>query len=98
MYLDMPIVFAILQSFPRFKRYSSTIGLVVMCLSLSLSSFSRTTMQLILSQGIGYALGGSFAYSPTILYMDEWFVKRKGLAFGIMWVSSMTTYPFTIPY
>ncbi|KAF4536166.1 MFS transporter [Lasiodiplodia theobromae] len=88
MYLDMPIVFAILQSFPRFKRYSTTIGLVVMCLSLSLSSFARTTMQLILSQGIGYALGGSFAYSPTILYMDEWFVKRKGLAFGIMWAGA----------
>lgn len=22
---------------------------------------------------------------PCILYMDEWFVKRKGLAYGIMW-------------
>ncbi|KAL1628510.1 hypothetical protein SLS56_005855 [Neofusicoccum ribis] len=88
MYLDLPIVFAVLQAFPRFKRYATGIGLVIMCLGLGLSSFSRTTTHLILTQGIFYALGGSLAYSPTILYMDEWFAKRKGLAFGIMWASA----------
>jgi hypothetical protein len=34
-----------------------------------------------------YALGGGFAYTPAILFLDEWFIRRKGLAFGIMWVS-----------
>ena len=44
-------------------------------------------MHLILSQGIGFGIGGCFAYTPTILFMSEWFEKRKGLAFGIVWVS-----------
>lgn len=35
-----------------------------------------------------YAIGGSIAYSPCILYIDEWFVSRKGLAYGIMWAGN----------
>lgn len=89
MYLDLPVVFAVLQAFPRFKRWATSIGLVIMCLGLALSSFSSTTTHLIITQGIVYAVGGSLAYSPTILYMDEWFAKRKGLAFGIMWVRNL---------
>jgi hypothetical protein len=42
---------------------------------------------LILSQGVGFGLGGCLAYTPSILFMSEWFCKRKGLAFGIVWVS-----------
>lgn len=63
------------------------IGLIIMCLSLGLSSLSTTVPQLITSQGIFYAIGGAMCYSPAITFMDEWFVKRKGLAFGVMWVS-----------
>lgn len=63
------------------------IGLIVMCLSLGLSSLSTTVPHLIASQGVFYAIGGALCYSPTITFMDEWFVKRKGLAFGTMWVS-----------
>lgn len=86
MYLDLPIVFAVLNGYPKFRPYCTATGLVIMCLALALSSFSTTTTHLIVSQGIFYAIGGSLAYSPCIIYMNEWFVKRKGLAFGIMWV------------
>ena len=58
-----------------------------MCLSLALSSFSTNVTHLLLSQGIGFGIGGCLAYTPTILFMSEWFVKRKGLAFGVVWVS-----------
>jgi hypothetical protein len=33
---------------------------------LALSSFSTNVMHLILSQGIGFGIGGCFAYTPTI--------------------------------
>lgn len=29
------------------------------------------------------------SYCPSILYMDQWFIKKTGLAFGIMWVSEI---------
>jgi hypothetical protein len=47
---------------------------------------SQTVPHLIVSQGVFYAIGGAMCYSPAISFMDEWFVKRKGLAFGMMWV------------
>lgn len=58
-----------------------------MCLSISLSSFATSTQGLIFSQGVGYAIGAGLAYAPTIVFMDEWFVRRKGFAYGVMWVS-----------
>lgn len=71
---------------PRVARWVSTIGVVTMCVSLALSSFSKNVTHLILTQGVGYGIGGSFAYTPSILYMSQWFCRRKGLAFGIVWV------------
>ncbi|KFY93003.1 hypothetical protein V498_04620 [Pseudogymnoascus sp. VKM F-4517 (FW-2822)] len=88
MYLDLPIIFAVLQIWPRFRPYCTGVGLFIMCLALGLSSFATTTTHLMATQGIFYAIGGSLAYSPCIIYMDEWFVKRKGLAFGIMWAGT----------
>ncbi|KAM7223845.1 Major facilitator superfamily domain containing protein [Rhypophila decipiens] len=85
MYLDTPLIMGLLRRFPRQGRWSPIFGLVIMCLGIALSSFSTTVTHLIVTQGILYAIGGSIAYSPCIVYLDEWFVKRKGLAYGIMW-------------
>lgn len=87
MYLGLPLTFAMLHRWPNIRRLSTVVGLVVMCIALALSSFSKTTTHLILSQGVLYAIGGSVAYSPTILFIDEWFIKKKGFAFGVMWAS-----------
>ncbi len=83
----LPVAFVLLQAMPRLKLWAAPIGFVIMCLSLSLSSFATTTTHLIVSQGVAYGIGASLAYAPTIVFMDDWFVQRKGLAFGIMWVS-----------
>lgn len=39
---------------------------------------------LIVTQGVVYGIGSSFLYVPTLSYMNEWFVQRRGLAYGIM--------------
>lgn len=83
----LPVAFVLLQAIPRLKLWAAPIGFVIMCLALSLSSFATSTTHLIISQGVAYGIGASLAYAPTIVFMDDWFVQRKGLAFGIMWVS-----------
>jgi MFS family permease len=88
MYLSAPVSFGILKKYPNIRRPCVTIGLFIMCLALAASSFSQTVTHLILTQGIGYAMGGAIAYTPVILFVDEWFIKRKGLAFGIMWAGT----------
>jgi MFS family permease len=85
MYLDLPLVMGVQRMYPRFGRWSPMLGLTIMCIALAVSSFSQNVAHLILTQGIFYAIGGSICYCPCLLYMDEWFTKRKGLAYGIMW-------------
>jgi MFS family permease len=88
MYLGAPFAFFALQAWPRFRRVSSIAGLTIITVALVASSFSTTVWHLILTQGILYAVGGSLLYSPAILYVDEWFVKRKGFAYGVMWAGT----------
>ncbi|KAI0514528.1 major facilitator superfamily domain-containing protein [Xylaria bambusicola] len=85
MYLASPIIMGFCQTFGRWARWGPILGLLVMSLALALSSFASTTTHLIVSQGVLYGLGGSFCYCPCIMYLGEWFVNKKGLAYGMMW-------------
>ncbi|RYP00854.1 hypothetical protein DL764_006377 [Monosporascus ibericus] len=85
MYLTAPVILGACRIFARWTRWTPMVGLLIMCFSLAMSSFSQDVSHLIVTQGVFYAIGGSIAYCPCILYMDEWFVKRKGFAYGIMW-------------
>ena len=85
MYLLMPLYFSTLQRWPRLKRYSTWASLPVVAAALIGASFAQTVTQLIAFQGVVFALGGNLLFAPTVTYLDEWFVRRKGLAIGIMW-------------
>ncbi|KAJ6178082.1 Major facilitator superfamily domain general substrate transporter [Penicillium mononematosum] len=88
MYLDIPLVFAAYRQWPRYQRLGCGLGVLMMCAALGLSSLATNTNHLIITQGIFYAIGGSIAYAPCILLMEEWFDRRKGLAFGVMWAGT----------
>lgn len=94
MYLITPFVFGLFAWYPGSRRPCIAIGLIIMCLSLALSSLSQTVPQLIVSQGVFYAIGAALCYNPAVAFVDEWFVRKKGMAFGIMWVSLRTFDPF----
>jgi MFS family permease len=81
----MPAVFTLLTRYPRLRPYCGPVGLVITVGSLILSSFATKVWQLIVSQGIICAIGSGLLFSPTSLYLDEWFVARKGMAVGTMW-------------
>ncbi|KAJ5511023.1 Major facilitator superfamily domain general substrate transporter [Penicillium expansum] len=87
-YLSCPLIIVAMILLPQWGRWFSSVGLIMMCLSLALGSFSTNITHLVLSQGVGFGIGGCIAYSPSIMYMDEWFVHRRGLAFGITWAGS----------
>lgn len=93
MYLEMPLIYAINKAWPEMRRWVSACGVLVMCLALGLGSFSTTVPQLIASQGVVYAIGGGFAWTPLLQYMPEWFDKRLSLAYGIVLVGRFPTAP-----
>ena len=84
MYMIGVILFPLYGRFPRFRVISPYIGFVLLIVALVASSFSSEVWHLILTQGILYAIGGGMVYYPTTVFLDEWFIKKKGFAFGIM--------------
>jgi MFS family permease len=86
MYLSTLGLMHVLNRWPRLRRIATFVGVPIMALSLVLASFAESVWQLILTQGVLYGIGGTILYSPTVLFLDEWFVQRKGFAYGLMWV------------
>lgn len=91
MYFASPLVIGFTGAYPHRVRSFGAVGLALMVLGLVLASLASSVWQLILTQGVLYGVGGSLIYLPTIVYLDEWFVRRKGLAFGIMWAGTGTS-------
>lgn len=99
MYLSSPLTFTLLTRWPHLRPWCGPIGLSMAVIGLIASSFSTEIWQLILLQGFIASLGCGLLFTSTTLYLDEWFVKRKGLAYGIMWAGkslSGVVIPFII--
>ena len=88
MYLGAPVTLTILQRYPTQRRRCCILGLSLIVLALVTSSFATRVWHLILTQSVLYAIGGSMLHTPTIVFLDEWFIARKGFAFGVMWAGT----------
>ncbi|KAB8199451.1 major facilitator superfamily domain-containing protein [Aspergillus parasiticus] len=99
LYLSSPVSLFILQRWPRFCRTNSLVGLAITVIGILASSFATQVWQLIVTQGIIYPIGACMLYYPVLLFIDEWFVRKKGLAFGVCWAGSGVAgmvFPFII--
>ncbi|RAH84176.1 MFS monocarboxylate transporter [Aspergillus japonicus CBS 114.51] len=85
LYLLSPISFTLLTRYPHLQKYCAPVGLVLSVGGSLLSSFAQNVWQLIATQGVLCGLGNGLVFSPTTLLLDQWFIRRKGLAYGIMW-------------
>ncbi|KAL8848934.1 MAG: hypothetical protein Q9221_006092 [Calogaya cf. arnoldii] len=88
MYLSCPLLFAAFRRWPHVRRHCTLVGLAINIIAIIAASFATQVSHLILTQGVLYAVGGVMIYCPTILFLDEWFIRRKGLAFGMMWAGT----------
>ncbi|KAJ7367326.1 major facilitator superfamily domain-containing protein [Mycena albidolilacea] len=74
--------------YPQHRRKSMWVGAVLSCGALFGASYATEIFQLVLLQGVLYAVGGSLLYQPCISYMSEWFVARRGMANGILFAGT----------
>lgn len=84
-YVGTPFVLAVCRLYPRWARYFTFVGLVLSSLALIICSCCDNVSQLIAAQGFLFGAGGCISNGPCVLYINEWFVRRKGLAYGIVW-------------
>lgn len=87
LYLSSPFTFALLSRYPHLRRWSGPLGLLITVVGFLSSSFANSIGGLVATQGVIAAIGGGLLYCPVTLYMDEWWVRRKGLAYGVMLAS-----------
>ncbi|KAI9928680.1 hypothetical protein ASPWEDRAFT_149277 [Aspergillus wentii DTO 134E9] len=88
MYLASPVSLFIIQRWPHLSRVSIVVGLAIVLIAIVSSSFATRVWQLLLTQGIVYPLGACMLYYPVLVFIDEWFVRRKGLAYGACWAGT----------
>ena len=84
MYISAPFVSIAMQRWPRQRGPVMCIAAAFVVLSLVAASFCNTGSGLLGTQGVLYAISGLLVYFPCIQYVDEWFVAKKGMAYGIM--------------
>ncbi|TVY21630.1 Fujikurins efflux protein [Lachnellula arida] len=87
-YLGAPASAALTKRFPKFQRQQVWLGWPLCILGLIAGSFTTTLPGLIATQGVMYGLGFVTLTYPIISFIDEWWIARKGMAFGIISAAS----------
>ncbi|KAJ4000865.1 MFS general substrate transporter [Lentinula boryana] len=83
-----PFITPVITRYPYHKRTSLYIGTILCWASLFTASYTSQVVQLVVFQGVLYAIGGSLLYIPCISYLSEWFNHRRGLANGVVFAGT----------
>ena len=81
----MPLLFGMLGNrLTHLRTHALMLGSILLSTSVVASAFVTTVIGLIITQGIMQAFGATLLYSASSIYIDEWYIQRKGFAFGII--------------
>ncbi|PMD60225.1 MFS general substrate transporter [Hyaloscypha bicolor E] len=83
-YLATPLITPFTIRYPMYRKYMIWFGWLTCIIALIGSSFATKLSHLIITQGLLYGLGFVVIYYPLLSMLNEWFVKRRGLAYGIL--------------
>ncbi|KAF7314668.1 hypothetical protein MKEN_00940700 [Mycena kentingensis (nom. inval.)] len=87
--------------YPQHRQKSMWLGAALCCGTLFGASYATEIYQLIILQGVLYAVGGILLYLPCISFMSEWFIVRRGTANGILFAGTAAgglLLPLTLPH
>ncbi|KAK4085902.1 hypothetical protein Purlil1_9859 [Purpureocillium lilacinum] len=79
------------KRFPRYRRVQIFVGWPLPILGLLTASFATSVNGLIGTQGFLYGFGFLTLMFPIISMVNEWWVARKGMAFGLISAASGAT-------
>lgn len=90
-YLGAPFSALLTKRFPKYQKHQIWLGWPLCIVGLLTASFATTVNGLIATQGVVYGLGFVLLTYPIISMLNEWWVARKGMAFGLISASSGAT-------
>ncbi|KAI1134467.1 MFS general substrate transporter [Hypoxylon sp. FL0543] len=93
-FLGAPFSAMVTKRFPKYQRHQIWIGWPMCVFGLLAASFATTVNGLVGTQGIMYGVGFVTLTYPIISMLNEWWVARKGMAFGLISASSGVTGAF----
>ncbi|GAA5932290.1 uncharacterized protein JCM15063_001181 [Sporobolomyces koalae] len=88
-----------------FRRYPDKVKLALIISaavysgSMLIASFATNVTHLVLLQGVLCGASGAVLYTPVLLFLNGWFVEKRGLASGIVFSGTGfggLTFPFLI--
>ncbi|KIV99376.1 uncharacterized protein PV09_08921 [Verruconis gallopava] len=83
-YVLAPLSTALVKRFPKFQRHFIWAGWIVCIVALGAGSLATQLAGLVATQGLMYGLGFVTLYWPIVSMVNEWWVARKGFAFGLI--------------
>lgn len=83
-YLGHPLITPFVIKHQRYQRHMIFIGWLICIVALLASSCATKVWHLMITQGFLYGAGTVILYYPVLSIVNEWFVKRRGLAYGLM--------------
>lgn len=71
-------------------RFTLTVGATLVVFSIFMTSLCTKYWQLFLAQGLGQGIGCGLMFCPTLALISTYFVKRRGIAIGLVASGSAT--------
>ncbi|GAA5903751.1 hypothetical protein JCM6882_003405 [Rhodosporidiobolus microsporus] len=72
------------RRYPDWVKTIMWISVVVSCTSMLISSWATQLWQLVLLQGVVCATANTFLYCPVFIWVGEWWVERRSMAWGVV--------------
>lgn len=83
-YIAAPFSAALVKRFPQYQRHFIWVGWALCIIALGTGSLTSQLGGLIATQGLMYGLGFVILYWPIMNMVNEWWIVRKGFAFGLI--------------
>jgi MFS family permease len=83
-YLGAPLITPLIRRWSNYRTHMILVGWPLCILALVAGSFANTLGTLLLTQGVMYGVGFIIFYYPILSMVDEFWVRRRGMAYGLL--------------
>ncbi|KIX06841.1 uncharacterized protein Z518_04817 [Rhinocladiella mackenziei CBS 650.93] len=87
-YLGAPLALPLVRRWSNYRTQMILVGWPLCIVGLISGSFADRLATLILTQGVMYGIGFITFYYPILTMVDEFWVRRRGMAYGLLCAAS----------